>query len=86
MGGALNNVISYSVSALSDTREDVREGKWLDALTSLVVVLLAVVLNALFGQMLWNGYVKRLVPGLGVARWYDTLALQVLLHALMGGL
>tara|TARA_B100000242_G_C42692934_1_gene324372 strand:+ start:218 stop:478 length:261 start_codon:yes stop_codon:yes gene_type:complete len=86
MGGALNNVVGYSVSALSGAREEIKEGKLLEALESLVVVLLAFVLNALFGQMLWNGYVKRLVPGLGVARWYDTIALQVLLHALMSGL
>ena len=86
MGGALNNVVNYSVAALSETRNDVKQGKWVDALSALVAMLLALVLNAVFGQMLWNNYAKRLVPGLGTARWYDTLALQVLLHALMAGL
>ena len=37
------------------------------------------VLNLLVGPWLWNNILKRLVPVVGKARWYDTVALAILL-------
>ena len=36
----------------------------------------------LFGSYLWNNFARRLVPGLGVARWYDVFVLSILLSLL----
>tara|TARA_X000000950_G_C13348752_1_gene431543 strand:- start:147 stop:398 length:252 start_codon:yes stop_codon:yes gene_type:complete len=44
-------------------------------LISIVFVLL---LNVLVGPWLWNNVLRRLVPGAGRARWYDTVALALL--------
>ena len=44
-------------------------------LISIVIVLL---LNVLVGPWLWNNVLRRLVPGAGRARWYDTVALALL--------
>jgi hypothetical protein len=45
----------------------------------LVVVWLGLML---FGSYLWNNFARRLVPGLGVARWYDVFVLSILLSLL----
>ena len=45
-------------------------------LLSIIIVLL---LNVLVGPWLWNNVLRRLVPGAGRARWYDTVALSVLI-------
>jgi len=48
-------------------------------LTALLVSsLIMILLNILVGPYLWNNVLTRLVPSLGKARWYDTLALTVL--------
>ena len=44
-------------------------------LISIVFVLL---LNVLVGPWLWNNVLRRLVPGAGRARWFDTVALALL--------
>lgn len=44
-------------------------------LISIVFVLL---LNVLVGPWLWNNVLRRLVPGVGRARWFDTVALALL--------
>ena len=44
-------------------------------LLSIIIVLL---LNVLVGPWLWNNVLRRLVPGAGRARWYDTVALALL--------
>jgi hypothetical protein len=45
-------------------------------LLSIVIVLL---LNLIVGPWLWNNILRRLVPALGRARWYDTVAVALLL-------
>jgi len=47
-------------------------------------LLLAVVWLGLmlFGSYLWNNFARRLVPGLGLARWYDVFVLSILLSLL----
>ena len=45
----------------------------------LVVVWLGLML---FGSYLWNNFARRLVPGLGLARWYDVFVLSILLSLL----
>ncbi len=49
------------------------------SLTSLAIaVLLMLLLNIVVGPYLWNNVLRRLVPSLKVARWYETVALAIL--------
>ena len=45
----------------------------------LLALLVQLLLNALIGQWLWNNSVVKLIPNLKKARWWDTIALAVLL-------
>ena len=50
------------------------------SLTAVVIsILFVLILNLLVGPWLWNNILKRLVPSVGKARWYDTVALALLL-------
>ena len=78
----LNNQITNTVNnALNKNLMDSVEQKKANnqALGLLLVVLILLLLNFVFGPWLWNNVARRLVPALGRARWYDTVALAVLL-------
>lgn len=78
----LNNQITNTVNnALNKNHMDSVEQKKANnqALGLLLVVLILLLLNFVFGPWLWNNVARRLVPALGRARWYDTVALAVLL-------
>ena len=78
----LNNQITNTVNnALNKNHMDSVEQKKANnqALGLLLVVLILLLLNFVFGPWLWNNIARRLVPVLGEARWYDTVALSVLL-------
>ena len=47
--------------------------------TCLLVLVLMLLINFVVGPWLWNNVLKRLVPSVGRARWYDTVALALLL-------
>ena len=47
--------------------------------TCLLVLVLMLIINFVLGPWLWNNVLKRLVPSVGRARWYDTVALALLL-------
>jgi hypothetical protein len=48
-------------------------------LALVVALVLVLIINLLVGPWLWNNVLKRLVPSVGRARWYDTVALALLL-------
>lgn len=75
---ASSNVVENAVKANNVRNvEEAKQGK--EILTALLIsVLILILLNILIGPLLWNVVLSRLVPGLGRARWYDTLALSVL--------
>ena len=78
----LNNQITQAVNnALNKNNMAGEEQKKVqnDALGLLLVVLVLLLLNFVFGPWLWNNVARRLVPALGRARWYDTVGLAVLL-------
>ena len=49
-----------------------------NVLVLVLALLLQLLLNALVGQWLWNNSLVKLVPMLKKARWWDTLAVAVL--------
>ena len=71
-------VVENAVKA--NNAQDVNEARQGRALLTavLISVLIMILLNILIGPLLWNSVLSRLVPALGKARWYDTLAIAVL--------
>lgn len=68
-----NSLIDQRQKEITDTQ-----------MVALVVgLLVTVLLNALIGQYLWNNVVTKLFSGANKARWYDTLALQLMLALVM---
>ena len=77
-----NNQITKAVNnALNNNNmvEDEKKRATNEALALVLVVLVLLLLNFVFGPWLWNNIATKMIPALGVARWYDTVALSVLL-------
>jgi hypothetical protein len=53
-------------------------GKNVSILALIVGIIIVLILNLLVGPWLWNNIFRRLIPSLGRARWYDTVALALL--------
>jgi hypothetical protein len=78
----MNNNITQAVNTalnnnntLSDSEKTVARNQ---VLAMFLAVLFMLLLNFIFGPWLWNNILKRLVPMLGTARWYDTVAVAIL--------
>tara|TARA_B100000886_G_C20014414_1_gene323263 strand:- start:39 stop:290 length:252 start_codon:yes stop_codon:yes gene_type:complete len=54
-------------------------GRNVSVLALIVGIIVVLVLNLLVGPWLWNNIARRLIPSLGKAKWYDTVALALLL-------
>jgi hypothetical protein len=78
----ISNVVENAIN--SNNAVDLQQAnKSKVSLVALVVALLIVlVINLLLGPWLWNNVLKRLVPAVGKARWYDTVLLSILLGLL----
>jgi polyferredoxin len=82
----MNNNITQAVNTalnnntLSDSEKTVARNQLLAMLLAILFLLL---LNFIFGPWLWNNVLKRLVPMLGTARWYDTVAVAILLALIL---
>jgi hypothetical protein len=62
--------------------EEANQGK-VSLASIFLAILIILVINLLVGPWLWNNVLKRLVPGLGKAQWYDTVLLSLLLGLLL---
>jgi hypothetical protein len=51
----------------------------------LVSLMLYLLLILFVGPWLWNKVLRRLLPNMGNARWYDILGLSVLIYIILGG-
>jgi len=71
---AVNNALNNNNMVENEKKKATNE-----ALALLLVVLVLLLLNFVFGPWLWNNIARKMIPALGVARWYDTVALSVLL-------
>jgi len=75
----ISNVVENAINS-NNTVDLQQANKSKVSLVSLIVALLIIlVINLLLGPWLWNNVLKRLVPVVGKARWYDTVLLSVLL-------
>ena len=66
------------VSSHDDERSTYRRLTALLVDALLLVIMVGVLM--LFGEYLWNNFARRLIPGLGKARWYDVFVLTILLR------
>ena len=75
------NNVTKAVNAMNSPEVSKEEKKLAmrELVAVLVLLVIVLVLNFVFGPWLWNNVVKRLVPSVGTARWYDTVLLSVLL-------
>ena len=79
----LNNVVQNAV-ALNNSKSNaevvVNRNRMVAVVVSLIIVL---VVNLVVGPFLWNEVARKLVPAFGKARWFDTVALGLLLELIM---
>ena len=73
-----SNVSNVVENAINNNVVNVN-GRKVTVSAILISILFILVLNLLVGPWLWNNILKRLVPSVGRARWYDTVALALLL-------
>lgn len=73
----LNMLIKEAFQANNDVASN-KKSKMSGVLVLVLALLLQLLLNALVGQWLWNNSLVKLAPMLKKARWWDTLAVAVL--------
>ena len=79
----LNNVMN-NVSDLVSVKNEKGKLKSLSAiLLNLLMLVIIISASMLFGEHLWNNFARRLIPGLGKARWYDVFVLSILVKFLI---
>ena len=79
----VSNVVENAIKSNNVVNlEEANKGK-VSLVSLLLGVLIVLVLNLLVGPWLWNNVLKRLVPMLGKARWYDTVLLGLLFGLLL---
>jgi len=73
----ISNAVENTIRRNNSNVADAEQAKV--TLTSLAIaVLLMLLLNIIVGPFLWNNVLRRLIPTLRVARWYETVALAIL--------
>lgn len=75
----LNDVLNNVSKLSSETEKDLRSKLMSELFVGILLLLVWCMGLMLFGAYLWNNVARRLVPSLGVARWYDTFLLSILL-------
>ena len=85
MFGANNvsNVVENAIKSNNVVNADQAQNGKVSLASLLLGILIVLVLNLLVGPWLWNNILKRLVPVVGKARWYDTVALAILLGLIL---
>ena len=79
----VSNVVENAIKSNNKVNLEAAENGKLSLASILVGVLIVLVINILVGPYLWNNVLRRLVPNLGKARWFDTIALAILLGLLV---
>ena len=73
----ISNVVENTIKRNNSNMAETQQANV--SLSSLAIaLLLMLLLNIVVGPYLWNNVLRRLVPSLKVARWYETVALAIL--------
>lgn len=75
----ISNVVENAVKCNNSVNHEEAEKGKVSIASIILGVLIVLVINLVVGPWLWNNILRRLVPNLGKAKWYDTVALAVLL-------
>jgi len=79
----ISNVVENAIKSNNVVNHDEAQNGKVSLASLLLGVLIVLVLNLLVGPWLWNNILKRLVPVVSKARWYDTVALGILLGLIL---
>ncbi len=79
----VSNVVENALKSNNRVNLESAENSKLTLASIFLGVLIVLLINILVGPALWNNVLRRLVPSLGKARWYDTLALALLFGLLV---
>ena len=82
----ISNVVENAIKSNNVVNHDEAQNGKVSLASLLLGILIVLVLNLLVGPWLWNNILKRLVPVVSKARWYDTVALGILLGLILPGL
>ena len=80
---SLNSIVNDAVQANTVADPVEADQHKNNFLVGLLVAVIVVLLNAVLGQWLWNNSLVKLAPMLQKARWWDTLAVSLLLMLLV---
>jgi hypothetical protein len=75
----VSNVVENAIRSNNNVNLDEAQKGKVGLASILLGILIVLVLNLVVGPWLWNNILRRLIPMAGKARWYDTVALAVLL-------
>ena len=75
----VSNVVENAIRSNNNVNLDEAQKGRVGLASILLGLLIVLVLNLVVGPWLWNNILRRLIPMAGKARWYDTVALAVLL-------
>ena len=75
----VSNIVENAIKSNNNVNVEVAENGKINLSSLLLGILVVLVINLVVGPWLWNNIARRLIPSLGRARWYDTVALAVLL-------
>lgn len=79
----ISNVVENAIKSNNVVNHDEAQNGKVSLASLLLGILIVLVLNLLVGPWLWNNILKRLVPVVSKARWYDTVALGILLGLIL---
>ena len=75
----VSNIVENAIKSNNNVNVEVAENGKINLSSLLLGILVVLVINLVVGPWLWNNILRRLIPAAGKARWYDTVALAILL-------
>ena len=75
----VSNIVENAIKSNNNYNVEAAENGKINLTSVIVGILVVILLNLVVGPWLWNNVLRRLVPSLGKARWYDILLLALLM-------
>ena len=79
----VSNVVENAIKSNNSVNLEEAQNAKICLISFLVVLAISLLLILVLGPTIWNHTVRRLFPSLGKSRWYDILALAVLLSLII---
>lgn len=75
----VSNVVENAIKSNNNVNLEEAQNAKISLVSFLIVLAIFLLLTLVLGPYIWNHTVKKLVPSVGKARWYDILLLAVLM-------